>query len=61
MQFDWEEWRPDLINEYLNLLTPQSAIFNLNAKSCADKQDQRTEPYYGTQFSTEKIPTDLLD
>ena len=61
MQFDWADWRPELISEYLNLLTPRSAIFNLNAKSCAEKEGQRTEPYYGTQFNTEKIPTELLN
>ena len=31
--FDWQDWRPDLVCQYLDLLSPQSAIFNFTTKA----------------------------
>ncbi|CAG9106505.1 unnamed protein product [Plutella xylostella] len=48
------EWRPDLIEELLNLLTPENVRVGIVAKAFADKCTM-VEPWYGTKYLQEDI------
>ncbi|KAJ2938650.1 hypothetical protein O0L34_g11978 [Tuta absoluta] len=49
------EWRPELIEELLALLTPENVRIGVVAKHFGDKCTM-TEPWYGTKYLQEDIP-----
>ncbi|CAI9736365.1 insulin-degrading enzyme-like [Octopus vulgaris] len=56
----WREYRPDLINEILALLIPETVRIFVIAKSFDGKTDQK-EHYYGTDYKVEKIEESVLE
>ena len=59
--FCWRKWRPELIQMYLDCLTPQNCIFTIQSKAFSTIENLKTEPIYGTKFINEKISPELLD
>ncbi|CAK1554529.1 unnamed protein product [Leptosia nina] len=53
------EWRPDLVQEMLDLLTPERVRLAVIAKCFGDKCKE-TEPWYGTKFMQEDISEEQL-
>ncbi|KAG7298349.1 hypothetical protein JYU34_017951 [Plutella xylostella] len=53
------EWRPDLIEELLNLLTPENVRVGIVAKAFADKCTM-VEPWYGTKYLQEDIDEETI-
>merc|ERR1712013_956940 len=53
-------WRPDLITEVLDQLTPHRVRVAVIAQQYAEKCDV-TEKWYGAKFKCEKIPKEKLD
>lgn len=53
------DWRPELINELLSLLTPENVRVGIVAKAFRDKCTM-TEPWYGTKYLEEDIKPSLL-
>ncbi|XP_039761918.1 insulin-degrading enzyme [Pararge aegeria] len=48
------DWRPDLIEELLSLLTPDNVRVGVVAK-CFESKCTKTEPWYGTKYLQEDI------
>ncbi|KAK7590251.1 hypothetical protein V9T40_001864 [Parthenolecanium corni] len=55
-----DEWKPELIVDFLSHLRPDNMKFVVVSKSFEEKADQ-TEKWYGTKFSVEQIPDELLE
>lgn len=53
------EWRPDIINEIMEYLTPQNIRVHVIGKIYENIADE-TEHWYGTKYKKEKIPTDTI-
>ncbi|CAH2101006.1 unnamed protein product [Euphydryas editha] len=53
------EWRPDLIENLLELLTPDNVRVEVGAK-CFEKKCTQTEPWYGTKYLQEDIDKETL-
>jgi len=54
------DWRPDLITDVLNNLTPESVRIGLISQQFADKCTS-TEPWYGAKYNCEKIPAEKIE
>ena len=58
-----EEFKPDLIKECLNRLTPENSIIMIVSQSHKEKYEPdefETEFYYGTQYIKAKLSEDSL-
>jgi secreted Zn-dependent insulinase-like peptidase len=55
------EPRLEKVQEYLEMLTPDKAIFMQRAKSFSEESDLREEPIYKTMFKVDKIPEDKIE
>ncbi|XP_026744064.1 insulin-degrading enzyme [Trichoplusia ni] len=54
------EWKPELIDYLLTLLTPENVRIGIVAKGCSDKCTM-TEPWYGTKYLQEDIEVDKIN
>ncbi|XP_045456766.1 insulin-degrading enzyme [Melitaea cinxia] len=54
------EWRPDLIENLLGLLTPDNVRVGVVAK-CFENKCTQTEPWYGTKYLQEDIDNETLE
>lgn len=54
-----EEWKPDLVESLLDLLTPDNVRIGIVAQEFEDIC-KNEEKYYGTKHNISKIPDDLL-
>lgn len=50
-----EEFKPDLIKQYLDELTPDNLLTIVEAKSF-ETECTLTEPIYGTKYSVQQLP-----
>ena len=48
------------MQEYLDALTPRNAYYILTTKENANLPDLKTEEYYGTKYTSEKITEEKL-
>ncbi|KAM0735141.1 Insulin-degrading enzyme [Formica fusca] len=53
------EWRPDIINQITEYLTPQNIRVHVVGKVYENIANE-TESWYGTKYKKEKIPTDII-
>ncbi|OWR46486.1 putative metalloprotease, partial [Danaus plexippus plexippus] len=53
------DWRPDLVDEMLKMLTPENVRVGVVAK-CFEKKCTQIEPWYGTKYLQEDIEESLL-
>ncbi|CAG9574977.1 unnamed protein product [Danaus chrysippus] len=53
------DWRPDLVDDMLALLTPENVRVGIVAK-CFEKKCTQIEPWYGTKYLQEDIEESLL-
>ena len=56
-----DEWKPELVEEFLNQLRPENAVIVLEHKSNESLEGLKTEPYYGTQFRCDKMTSAQMD
>jgi len=54
------EWRPDLIEQVMEYLTPQNIRIHVVAKAY-DNIANETESWYGTKYKKEKIPKETME
>ncbi|KAJ8705714.1 hypothetical protein PYW08_012760 [Mythimna loreyi] len=54
------EWKPELIESLLSLLTPDNVRVGIVAK-CFEKKCTMTEPWYGTKYLQEDIEDELIE
>jgi insulysin len=57
--YAYEEWNPNEIKAYLDLLQPDNCYYILQAKENAKRPDQRKEFYYGTSYTSQKFDKDF--
>lgn len=53
------EWRPDIINQIMEYLTPQKIRVHVVGKMYENIANE-TESWYGIKYKKEKIPTDII-
>ncbi|XP_070209984.1 insulin-degrading enzyme-like [Littorina saxatilis] len=56
----FNEFRPDVINMILDLLTPENIRVQVVSKKFEGKTD-KTEEWYGTQYRVDDIPDEILE
>lgn len=54
------EWKPELIEELLSMLTPERIRIAVIAKAFESVCDQ-SEKWYGTKYKLEKISKELIE
>ncbi|XP_011268023.1 insulin-degrading enzyme isoform X2 [Camponotus floridanus] len=54
------KWRPDIINQIMEYLTPHNIRVHVVGKIYENIADE-TENWYGTKYKKEKIPTDIIN
>lgn len=54
------KWRPDIINQIMEYLTPQNIRVHVVGKIYENIANE-TESWYGTKYKKEKIPTDIIN
>ncbi|XP_065350636.1 insulin-degrading enzyme-like [Cloeon dipterum] len=54
------EWKPDLINQVMEKLTPDNCRIRIVSKEFESIADQ-TEKWYGTKYKIEDIPSELIE
>lgn len=54
------EWRPDLIEEIMEYLTPENIRIHVVAKAYESIAIE-TEKWYGTKYKKEKVSKDIMD
>lgn len=54
------EWRPDLIEEIMEYLTPQNIRIHVVAKAYENITNE-TESWYGTKYKKEKLSKEKMD
>ena len=50
-----EEYRPEIIKQMFQLLTPENSYILFTAQSNQSEPELQQEPYYGTKFKTERF------
>ncbi|XP_020292220.1 insulin-degrading enzyme isoform X2 [Pseudomyrmex gracilis] len=58
-EYIYTEWRPDVITEIMEYLTPQNIRIHVAAKTYENIANE-TETWYGTKYKKEKIPTEVI-
>lgn len=59
-EYTFPKWRPDIINQIIEYLTPQNIRVHVVGKIYENIADE-TESWYGTKYKKEKISTDIIN
>ncbi len=58
--YSLSEWKPQLITDVIEKLTPENVRVAVIAQQYSDLPDLQAERWYGTKYKTEDIPKEKL-